>query len=85
VVPLIVLMVWIGVKPDTFLRRMSPSVSQLLSTVREPKDNKALLAHRRIPSAAPSTMMPAAAPDVTAGKPVFDALNQNANRSEATR
>jgi len=32
-VPLIVLMVWIGVYPNTFLRKMTPSVQQLLTTV----------------------------------------------------
>jgi NADH-quinone oxidoreductase subunit M len=32
-VPLIVLMVWIGVHPNTFLRKMSPSVQKLLTTV----------------------------------------------------
>src|ERR1043165_8800583 len=32
-VPLIVLMVWIGVHPNTFLRKMTPSVQQLLTTV----------------------------------------------------
>jgi len=28
-----VLMVWIGVHPNTFLRKMTPSVQQLLTTV----------------------------------------------------
>jgi len=32
-VPLILLMVWIGVHPNTFLRKMTPSVQQLLTTV----------------------------------------------------
>ncbi len=32
-VPLIVLMVWIGVRPNVFLRKMTPSVQQLLTTV----------------------------------------------------
>src|SRR6266540_2605825 len=32
-VPLVVLMVWIGVHPNTFLRKMTPSVQQLLTTV----------------------------------------------------
>jgi NADH-quinone oxidoreductase subunit M len=65
VVPIIVLMVWIGVKPDTFLRRMSPSVAQLLSVVQEPKDNKALLAHatplRHTPAASSSAAIQAPA------------------------
>jgi NADH-quinone oxidoreductase subunit M len=32
-VPLVMLMVWIGVHPNTFLRKMSPSVQKLLTTV----------------------------------------------------
>ena len=32
-VPLVVLMVWIGLYPNVFLRKMSPSVQQLLITV----------------------------------------------------
>ncbi len=32
-VPLVVLMVWIGVHPNTFTRKMTPSVQQLLTTV----------------------------------------------------
>src|SRR3954447_22659004 len=32
-VPLVVMMVWIGVHPNTFLRKMTPSVQQLLTTV----------------------------------------------------
>ena len=32
-VPLIVLMVWIGVYPNMFLRKMTPSVQQLLTVV----------------------------------------------------
>ena len=37
-VPLIVLMVWIGVHPNTFLRKMSPSVQKLLSTAQRTPD-----------------------------------------------
>ncbi|MEO8216847.1 MAG: NADH-quinone oxidoreductase subunit M [Acidobacteriota bacterium] len=33
VIPLIIMMVWIGVRPEPFLQRMEPSVQQLLSTV----------------------------------------------------
>ncbi|HEY2829425.1 MAG TPA: NADH-quinone oxidoreductase subunit M, partial [Thermoanaerobaculia bacterium] len=36
-VPLIVLMVWIGVHPNTFLKRMSPSVQELISVVKQEK------------------------------------------------
>jgi NADH-quinone oxidoreductase subunit M len=36
-VPLIVLMVWIGVHPNTFLKRMSPSVQELVSVVKQEK------------------------------------------------
>ena len=37
-VPLIVLMVWIGVHPNTFLRKMTPSVQKLLTTVQNGGD-----------------------------------------------
>ena len=37
-VPLIVLMVWIGMHPNTFLRKMTPSVEQLLSTVEQGRE-----------------------------------------------
>ena len=43
VVPLIVLMVWIGLYPNVFLRKMTPSVTQLLSMVKG-DESKALLA-----------------------------------------
>jgi NADH-quinone oxidoreductase subunit M len=33
VVPLIIMMVWIGVRPNTFLRKMQPSVQRLLAVV----------------------------------------------------
>jgi NADH-quinone oxidoreductase subunit M len=44
VVPLIVLMVWIGVHPNTFLKKMTPSVQQLLAQVRSEGQGKTLLA-----------------------------------------
>jgi len=34
-VPLVVMMVWIGVYPNTFIRKMTPSVEQLLTTVQQ--------------------------------------------------
>ena len=34
-VPLIVMMVWIGVHPNTFLRKMTPSVQRLLTVVQQ--------------------------------------------------
>jgi len=33
--PLVVMMVWIGVHPNTFIRKMTPSVEQLLTTVQQ--------------------------------------------------
>ncbi len=55
-VPLVVLMVWIGVHPNTFLRRMTPSVEQLIATVERGRESgKAMLAKapaRRSPLAA---------------------------------
>jgi NADH-quinone oxidoreductase subunit M len=43
-VPLVVLMVWIGVHPNTFLRKMSPSVQQLLTVVHKTDASKAVVA-----------------------------------------
>ena len=44
-VPLVVLMVWIGVHPNTFLRKMAPSVEQLIATVERGRESgKAMLA-----------------------------------------
>jgi NADH-quinone oxidoreductase subunit M len=43
-VPLIILMVWIGVHPNTFLRKMSPSVQQLLTQVTEQSQGKMMVA-----------------------------------------
>ena len=44
-VPLIVLMVWIGLYPNMFLRKMSPSVQQLLTVVGGDTSSKSLLAN----------------------------------------
>jgi NADH-quinone oxidoreductase subunit M len=33
VVPLVIFMVWIGVRPNTFLKKMEPSVKQLVATI----------------------------------------------------
>jgi NADH-quinone oxidoreductase subunit M len=46
-VPLIVLMVWIGVHPNTFLKRMSPSVQELISVVKQEHEGKAMVAEVR--------------------------------------
>lgn len=43
VIPLVIFMVWIGVRPNTFLKKMEPSVQQLLSTVREGTDSQRVL------------------------------------------
>jgi NADH-quinone oxidoreductase subunit M len=43
-VPLIVLMVWIGVHPNTFLKRMSPSVQELMSVMKQEKQEKTMVA-----------------------------------------
>jgi NADH-quinone oxidoreductase subunit M len=44
-VPLIVLMVWIGVHPNTFLKRMSPSVQELVSVVKQEKSGHVMEAN----------------------------------------
>jgi NADH-quinone oxidoreductase subunit M len=38
-VPLVVLMLWIGLHPNTFLRKMTPSVEQLLATVEQGRES----------------------------------------------
>src|SRR5438552_5026956 len=43
-VPLIVLMVWIGVHPSTFLEKMSPSVKELISVVKSEQKEKTMVA-----------------------------------------
>jgi NADH-quinone oxidoreductase subunit M len=44
-VPLVILMIWIGVYPNTFLRKMTPSVQQLLTTVEQGRESgRAVLA-----------------------------------------
>jgi len=46
-VPLVILMVWIGLHPNTFLRKMTPSVEQLIATVeRGREEGKAMVAQR---------------------------------------
>jgi NADH-quinone oxidoreductase subunit M len=42
--PLVVFIVWIGVHPNTFLRKMSPSVNQLLATIGSEKEGKVMTA-----------------------------------------
>src|SRR5438046_4280075 len=47
-VPLVVLMVWIGVQPNTFLTKMRPSVEQLLATVEQGRDvGRTVVAEKR--------------------------------------
>src|SRR5216684_1536275 len=48
-VPLVVLMVWIGVRPNTFLRKMTPSVQQLLQIVHKTDASKAMIARSSLP------------------------------------
>jgi NADH-quinone oxidoreductase subunit M len=51
-VPLMVLMVWIGVHPNTFLRKMAPSVKQLLNTVEKTREGSGtMVAERPSPDA----------------------------------
>jgi len=46
-VPLVILMVWIGVRPNTFLRKMTPSVQQLLQIVHKTDASKAMIAKKQ--------------------------------------
>jgi NADH-quinone oxidoreductase subunit M len=49
-VPLVVLMLWIGLHPNTFLRKMTPSVEQLLTTVEQGRESgSTYVAHMRHP------------------------------------
>jgi NADH-quinone oxidoreductase subunit M len=57
-VPLVILMVWIGVRPNTFLRKMTPSVQQLLQIVHKTDASKAMIAKNDLPR--PSSLGPAA-------------------------
>jgi NADH-quinone oxidoreductase subunit M len=43
-VPIIILMVWIGVHPNTFLKKMEPSVKQLLAVVQSDATNRVMVA-----------------------------------------
>ncbi len=47
VAPLIILMVWIGVHPNTFLRKMTPSVQQLITQVRPDDGQRVMVAATR--------------------------------------
>ena len=42
-VPLVILMFWIGVYPSTFLRKMQPSVKQLLVSVQAERSSPQML------------------------------------------
>jgi len=71
VAPLIVLMFWIGIHPMTFLRKMEPSVQQLLATVNNRRDEQQLLVKDRLPSSPlrslrGDTPRPGSARDLTA-------------------
>ena len=57
-VPLVVLMVWIGIYPNMFLRKMTPSVHQLLQIVHKTDASRVIIAHNSLPR--PSTLVPAA-------------------------
>src|SRR6185295_4983225 len=45
-IPLVVFMVWIGVHPTTFLKKMEPSVKQLLATVNGERTDEVKLAEK---------------------------------------
>ena len=44
-VPLVILMVWIGVYPNTFLKKMEPSVKQLISVVKNDGGSETMVAN----------------------------------------
>ena len=49
-VPLVILMVWIGIAPNTFLRKMEPSVRQLLASVQAPRGDVSPLVADQTPT-----------------------------------
>ncbi|HEY0371725.1 MAG TPA: hypothetical protein VGD79_06965, partial [Thermoanaerobaculia bacterium] len=44
VVPLVIFMVWIGVHPNTFLKKMEPSVARLVQVIGGERVNEAMIA-----------------------------------------
>ena len=58
-IPLIIFMVWIGVRPNTFLKKMEPSVKQLIATVKSGSGGEKTMVARK------SAVEPAAAPHAT--------------------
>ncbi len=46
-VPLVIMMVWIGVHPNTFLSRMSPSVNELIAVVKQESKGKLMVTEIR--------------------------------------
>ncbi len=50
VAPLIVLMVWIGVHPNTFLKKMEPSVKQLLAQVKSKESGQRVMVADKLPT-----------------------------------
>jgi NADH-quinone oxidoreductase subunit M len=53
-VPLVIFMVWIGVHPNTFLKKMEPSVTHLVRTVAGERTNEPMLASQRRTGFSPS-------------------------------
>jgi NADH-quinone oxidoreductase subunit M len=49
IVPLIVFIVWIGVRPNDFLRRMEPSVQHLMTQVEARQQNQPVIAENETP------------------------------------
>jgi NADH:ubiquinone oxidoreductase subunit 4 (subunit M) len=47
-VPLVILMLWIGLHPNTFLRKMTPSVEQLLTTVEQGRESGSTMVARGV-------------------------------------
>jgi NADH-quinone oxidoreductase subunit M len=49
-VPIVLLMVWIGVHPNTFLKKMEPSVKRVLAQVKERGSSEVMVADRVVES-----------------------------------
>ena len=75
VVPLVIFMVWIGVHPNTFLKKMEPSVKHLLTAVHSPSGG---------PQTSTSTSVPSGARRISSGIPSSSTTRRSGFASRRT-